>query len=219
MYAELVHRRRGTALAVWTAVMPAVAPRPRLSVDQRREHLLNATTELIREQCVAAVTMDRVKDRANVSRSLLYNHFDNVDDLLFTVFTRLVDQLDQHIVAASSGAVGFEAKVHAAVQAQFEFERTNGAVFGELLEWLSTRWLKPASLHRMHVFEHWMSALIAEFGLPSDVAGSLARVPVAAIEPLIHAWRQGQLQRATAQALATRFVLAGLREAANARAR
>ena len=193
--------------------------RTRLSLDERREHLLNATIELIREQSVAAVTMDRVKDRTNVSRSLLYNHFDSVDDLLFTVFKRLVGQLDQHTVAASRGAVGFEAKVHAAVHAQFEFEHTNGAVFGELLQWLSTAWFKPALFHRMHVFEHWTSALIAEFRLPSDVAGSLAHVPVAAIEPLIHAWRQGQLQRATAQALATQFVLAGLREAATARAR
>jgi AcrR family transcriptional regulator len=55
---------------------------PRLSHEQRREQLLDATLDIINTDGIGAVSMDAVARRAGVTRPVVYNQFTDTQDML-----------------------------------------------------------------------------------------------------------------------------------------
>jgi AcrR family transcriptional regulator len=68
---------------------PGVSRR-RLTSRQRRKQLLDVAGELIEESGLGAITMERVAQRAGVSKGIMYRHFVNADDLIVALFQREV---------------------------------------------------------------------------------------------------------------------------------
>ena len=60
----------------------------RLPAAERRDQLLDVTTDLVSEQGFPAVTMSSVADRAGVSRPIVYEHFGDLPGLLNAVVER-----------------------------------------------------------------------------------------------------------------------------------
>ena len=70
---------------------------PRLSKTRRellntmmKESIFEATTTVLREHGVEGTTMNRVADAASLSKSSLYDYFQNKDDLLAFVSDRIM---------------------------------------------------------------------------------------------------------------------------------
>jgi AcrR family transcriptional regulator len=61
---------------------------PRLPPDERREQLLDAALALIDEHGYAGVSMEAVARAAGVTKPVVYDLFDNVGDLLWTLLRR-----------------------------------------------------------------------------------------------------------------------------------
>ncbi len=89
-----------------------------LSSDERREVLLDVTRDLLAEGGPRAVSMGTVAERAEVTRALVYKHFDNKHDLLSAVYQREAKKLDRAIRREVNEApAGFEPKFRAFTRA------------------------------------------------------------------------------------------------------
>ncbi len=81
----------------------------------------------------AAVTMGTVAERAEVTRALVYKHFDNRNDILSTLYRREAAALDRKLrrqVAAAED--GFEPKLRSFIQAILESAGTGAEFFTPL---------------------------------------------------------------------------------------
>jgi AcrR family transcriptional regulator len=71
---------------------------PRLTKEGRREQLLDAAAEIVIELGCDALTMERLGERAGVSKALPYSHFDNADDVLVALYFRYVGTLGARVI-------------------------------------------------------------------------------------------------------------------------
>jgi AcrR family transcriptional regulator len=178
--------------------------------------LLDAAAAQLREHGVDAVSMESVKDRAGVSRALLYNYFEGVDDLLLVLYARAIDELDRHVAEAAEPAIGFEAKLGAAVRAYFELDETHGGIVRQLQPRMGKHRFAPRVRDGlMAILLSWPAALSASQA-SLVLAEAVARASLAAIDMFIVVWRDGLLSRALAERLACEYALAGLHAAAHA---
>jgi AcrR family transcriptional regulator len=103
----------------------------RLASSDRRDHLIDAATELLAAGD-DAVSMDSVAERAGVSRPLVYKHFANRSELLASVYERESKLLHRELSVAVSGADTLEDKFRALVRGALRAEASRGATFAAL---------------------------------------------------------------------------------------
>jgi AcrR family transcriptional regulator len=189
----------------------------RLSVEQRREHLLDVAADVLREDGTAAFSMEAVKERAGVSRGLVYVYFQNADELAFALYEREVAELDRRI-GEVRGVKGFEERVRAAMKTYLDFAGERGGVLAMLQVKLSGRWAEPSVQRALgERFRFWSEEIERETGVPSHIADALARASVSAVEAFAAAWRAKRLRRREAEEMGVAFALAGVRAATEAR--
>jgi AcrR family transcriptional regulator len=116
-----------------TTEPPNEATSDRLSSDARREALLDIALELVVAGGPEKVTMGTVAERAKVTRTLVYKHFANRDELLRAVFRREANELDAVIVAEVKAAQGFEQRLRMFVRAVLRAVDTHGPILTPLL--------------------------------------------------------------------------------------
>src|SRR5258705_2279925 len=106
--------------------------RKRLSHDKRREHLLDVSAALLLEKGFEAVTMEAVKERANISRGLVYTHFENAEELVFALYEREMTELEARLAAMGAASDTFEDRVPLANQTYFGFIAERGGLLATL---------------------------------------------------------------------------------------
>jgi AcrR family transcriptional regulator len=94
--------------------------RTRLARTQRRDQIVDAAAEVLRERDAAVVTFEEIADAAGVSRALLYNYFGDRQGLFEAVERRSLDELVAAIGDAVSGATTPRDEVAASVRAHLE---------------------------------------------------------------------------------------------------
>ncbi|MFZ9394908.1 MAG: TetR/AcrR family transcriptional regulator, partial [Erythrobacter sp.] len=62
--------------------------RVRLAPSERQSLILDHTAEIIAREGVSALSMDRIGREAGISKSLVYNYFPNMTDLLRQLLQR-----------------------------------------------------------------------------------------------------------------------------------
>ena len=87
-----------------TATETGRSARRRLTKSERRHQLLDAAAEAIVEHGLAAMSMERIAERAGVSKALPYAHFDNVEALLVALYQREWVRIGREIVGALDAA-------------------------------------------------------------------------------------------------------------------
>src|SRR4051794_31166895 len=156
----------------------APAKRRRLSPEVRRDHLLDVAASLVLELGADGVTMERVAQRAGVSRGLGYAHFDNSDDLLAALWQREAADLDRRAAEARAGAGTIEDCVRAAVTAYFGVLSDKGVLLARLLETSSNS--PPVDAQRQErdrALERYFGELVAsETGLAPKRARAVASI-------------------------------------------
>lgn len=111
--------------------------RRRLSTDQRRQELIEATIELLGTEPVASFSMDEVARRANASRALLYHYFASKQELIRAAVTHesealqttldatdLSDALDAYLTYAHTHPHGYRLLHEGTLQADPEIKAT-----------------------------------------------------------------------------------------------
>lgn len=64
------------------------APRRRMSVEMRREQILDAARDLVDAEGFHAVTLERIADTCGITRTLIYQQFGNLSGLLLAMVDR-----------------------------------------------------------------------------------------------------------------------------------
>lgn len=93
----------------------------RLPRDERRGQLLIVASDVFVDRGYHAAGMDEIADRAGVSKPVLYQHFTSKLELYLAVLARHVENLVSGVQQALSTTKDNRRRLHAAVQAFFDF--------------------------------------------------------------------------------------------------
>ncbi|MGH2923206.1 MAG: TetR/AcrR family transcriptional regulator [Solirubrobacterales bacterium] len=122
------------------------APRRRMAAADRRALILEAAREAFAEGGYHRTSLEDVAERAGVSKSLLYEHFDSKRELHRAMLEAHVDELIERLNAALADAEPGEDRLRAGLDAFFTFlEERHGASAillrntgdPDVLEWLA----------------------------------------------------------------------------------
>ncbi|WP_049793645.1 TetR/AcrR family transcriptional regulator [Hoyosella subflava] len=167
--------------------------------DERRQQLLDAAYELVANEGVAALTMRAVTRAANLSPRYFYESFPDRDALLFAVFDRTVEQLQQRVAGAMADEEGMEAKCYAAFDAAArEFESDPRAARLLLREALGDNTLREHALHGLpHFILAAAAQVLSEFGDQNSVDEMRLQLDTSALSgsvvTLFLDWTEGRL--------------------------
>ncbi|MFI5317274.1 MAG: TetR/AcrR family transcriptional regulator [Myxococcota bacterium] len=193
----------------------ATARRPRalrLTAADRREQLLDVAAEILRDSGFLALSMERVAERAGVSKGLGYAYFKNADDLAIALYDREVAAVYGRVVQAVRRARSFEERVRAAARAYLDVVAERGALIALLQARMQGRWFARAGRRRVGKFlAFWADQLAGELGVERAVAESLAAAMLSAAEACSRVAGARRLPRAVVEETCVQFQLGGLR--------
>jgi AcrR family transcriptional regulator len=149
-----------------------------------REHLLDAAERLLAERAVPAITTRELARAAEVSDGVLYNYFQDKNDLLLTAlvrrYRRLADRFTAGLPVAGTGTV--EGNLLALAGAMLELDLAVLPVFGGLMSELPLLHRFFAEMHRP---PYGAQVIFHTTGEYLQAEQRLGRLPAAAPEPAI----------------------------------
>lgn len=182
-------------------MVTARTPEPeRLSGVDRRKALLDVTKAIVQESGPGGVSMGSVAERADVTRALVYKHFDNKEVLLRELYRREARSLDKQIrMMVEAAPDGFDSKLRAFAGAVLDAVDEHAPFFAPL-----------RSVGRDHTARRdqrgwdrrtvgYFAGLAAdEFAIDEDTATAVIAVLLAGIQSLLSQMRSrpGAAQRA-----------------------
>lgn len=173
---------------------------------------LTAAADLLMAEGFAALTMERVAERAGVSKGLGYVYFDNAEDLALALYDREVTRVYERTERVMRAPGTFADRLRRAFRAYLDVVAERGVLFAVLQSNLVTRRLEKAARRRVAAFlEFWTDAVVRESGLDRTLAAMVAWMVLHAADAGARAWRARRLPRADVELVCVRFVLAGLR--------
>jgi AcrR family transcriptional regulator len=174
--------------------------RTRLARTQRRDQIVDAAAEVLRERDPAVVTFEEIADAAGVSRALLYNYFGDRQGLFEAVEQRSLQELVSSIGDAIHGATTPREELAASIRAHLSAASRDPAGY----RLLASR-LVPAT------------EVAAHARLTLGPAAALERAPLvstgllAAVQAMVlAAVESGTAERAATVELITSFVAGAL---------
>jgi AcrR family transcriptional regulator len=156
----------------------------RLKGYQRREQLLDAAVDLVEAEGVGALTMERLASRAEVSKPVLYSHFDNRGALLLAVLERCWAELDRRVAARLKVTSTFDDHLRAIVEGYFDAIAEAGPVFHNLLVNESYEPVVEVARSRRYrdAESQWSAVYQDKCGLSAPVADVMASLLRGALE-------------------------------------
>jgi AcrR family transcriptional regulator len=104
------------------------AQRRRMSAAERREAILEAAREAFAEGSYHQIALERVAERAGISKALIYEHFPSKRDLHRALLESYFGELLERVVAAIAAAEPGERRLRAGLDAFLAFvEERSGA--------------------------------------------------------------------------------------------
>jgi AcrR family transcriptional regulator len=169
----------------------------RLSGEERREHFLDVTAELVSEKGVEAVTMESVAAAAGVSKGLGYAYFSNRNELLLSLLNRELGELRRLTQEQVRLASDFEGRLRATVGAWFDVMADRGALISTLLQAQAIQGplAERRRSYNAEVQEFYGRLAEKEFGIPRRKATVMAAILLAGMTGLIERWRAGESRR------------------------
>ena len=186
------------------------APARRLPAVERKDHLLEVARSILLEEGVRALTMERLAERAAVSKGLGYAYFKDTEDVLLSLWDREVGEVYRRIEEATRGAATFEDVAGRAVKAYFDVLDERGALLGSLQAQLTRGRLEKRIANRVRDFlSFWRHQLATFLPLEQRTATVVAAMVPTAADACARVWQAGVISRVEAETLACTFVLGG----------
>lgn len=111
---------------------PRPAPRRRLSVDRRRDELIEAALDLLSQRGPDEVSVDDVAQAAGASRALVYHYFGTKQELYAAALSKAAAELTRRLSLVEPEDTPLE-RLDRAVRAFVEFAEAHSAGFVALL--------------------------------------------------------------------------------------
>lgn len=145
--------------------------RTRLSPEKRRELILDHTAEIVAREGVANLSMDQIGREAGVSKSLVYNYFPNLNDLLKVLLDRELRHLRASQQQAAEAAETFEDLVRGVTHAYLTYIDERGLIIERLqAEPSVSEGHDPTDYSRDAAVEYLVQLMQDLFDLPPEIA-------------------------------------------------
>ncbi len=170
-----------------TPLRPADGGSERLSAADRRAALLDSALEVLAREGEPAVTIGSVAERAGVTRTLVYKHFDNRDDLLIELNRRESKRVDRELIALVQHTEGgFEPKMRALVRGLLDSVDRWGTVFVPLRDTAAGPVRRREGRSRnQRTLEYFTELAAADYGLTDDDAREILTILLGGLDPLM----------------------------------
>jgi AcrR family transcriptional regulator len=163
--------------AIASAAAPRPAKRSRLAPEKRRSLILDRAAEVIASEGVSALSMDRVAREAGISKSLVYNYFPNLTDLLRQLLHRELRRLRRLQAAAAESAATFEGLVRGVTHVYLKYIDERGLIIERLQAEPSVSAIHDPTEYSRDVAVGYLAEIVAEhFGLPADMARAATEI-------------------------------------------
>lgn len=103
------------------------------TADELRELIVQASTDLIRENGLAGLSAREIARRIDYSPGTLYNSFDNLDDLVLTIEGRMLDRLIETLGAVPRGDLA-DTRLYKLADRYLKFADVNPRLWNLLFE-------------------------------------------------------------------------------------
>lgn len=153
--------------------MTEAAPkkRTRLTPEKRRELILDRTAEIIAREGVANLSIDQVGREAGISKSLVYNYFTNLNELLKVLLEREMRRLRRSQRDAAEAAETFEDLVRGVTHAYLTYIDERGLIIERLQSEPSvSETHDPTDFSRNAAVDYLAQLTQDLFDLPPDIA-------------------------------------------------
>lgn len=147
-----------------------------MSREDRRASLLDSAAALVDELGAGALTFEALASAAEVASSLPYAYFDSKEDILLTLFDRVIGALDEQVRSVVlDDASEYRTIVREAIDVWFDAAREHGRLLGALLDGGSVPGLRAAVAQRDRASHKLWHDLVADrFALDDKDAHVLA---------------------------------------------
>lgn len=137
------------------------APRRRLSVDRRRDELIEAALDLLSKRGPEEVSVDDVAQAAGASRALVYHYFGTKQDLYAAALSKAAAELTRRLSQVEPGDTPLE-RLDRAVRAFVAFADAHSAGFVALLGGSAAYGSGTDSAELVHSVENTVYELLVE---------------------------------------------------------
>lgn len=165
-----------------------------MSKEARRSQLLANAERVFGEVGYGAATVEEIAARSGVARSLLYEHFQSLDELYLECVRAARAELDRGFLAAAAVPGGPLDRMRAGIQAYFTFVRDHGTGWDVLFASgpsPNAAVGKSAAELRFRTVEQIAALFTAEVpGLEAEEALTYAHAVSGAGEQVARWWRQ-----------------------------
>jgi AcrR family transcriptional regulator len=145
--------------------------RTRLSPEKRRALILDKTAEIVAREGVANLSMDQVGREAGISKSLVYNYFPNLNDLLKVLLERELRHLRRAQRKAAEEADTFEELVRGVTHAYLTYIDERGLIVERLQAEPSVSDTHDPTDYSRDTAVEYLGQLAQDiFDLPPDIA-------------------------------------------------
>ena len=183
--------------------MTDAAARTRLTKEGRRAQLLDCAEQILLELGPTAVTMERLAERAGVSKALPYAHFENADAVLRATHARIVGSLGQRLIDALTTAeptIDRRERTELLVETYLDTVQDIGPVLGVVTA-PGSRTVELADGDQRLGVRFLAELLGAHFGVAPDRARLIAPVMLPLATGAVTAWAAGHGDREQVAAL------------------
>jgi AcrR family transcriptional regulator len=159
--------------------------------------------------------MERLAERAGVSKGLGYAYFRDAEDVMLALWDREVSEVYRRVEAALDEATPLDEGLRRAVAAYFDIVAERGTLLGVLQARFGSASSGRRRIgRRVRAFlEFWADRIRRAAGVEPSAALALAGMMVNAADAAVRAWSARVLSREEAERLCVGFLVQGLRSA------
>ena len=130
--------------------------------EDRRSSLLDVAAGIVDRSGAGALTFEALADAAGVAKTLPYAYFESRDEVLLTLFDRVIGDLDAQVRSVVEGEDSFEVVVRKSLGIWFDAARDHGRLVGALLDATSVPGLAEAIRRRDRASHKLWHDLVAD---------------------------------------------------------
>lgn len=145
--------------------------RRRYSPEMRRGLILDFTAEMVAQEGIASLSMERIAAKAGISKALMYRYFPTLTELLRTLLQRELHELRKRQAKAATPATTFEELVRSITREYLLYIETRGRLIERLQSEPSISDTKsPTDYGRERAVDYLSKIATKHFGLTHRVA-------------------------------------------------
>lgn len=152
-------------------------PRQRLAPEKRRSLILDSAADMLTREGVALLSMERIGQEAGISKSLVYNYFPNLTELLRNLLERELKTLRRLQFEAAESATTLEDLIQKVTHVYLKYISERGQIIERLQSEPSVSSLSdPTEFSREAAVSYIAEIVTEHFEIPHDISMTITDI-------------------------------------------